>query len=290
MNTSRQAQRVAGWAIATLAFLVGTAVAVAGPTAQLVRVEASVEGGVVKIEAQANAAFDFTTYRPSDKLFVLDMAGLTPAVASGARVLKSDLVSSYRVIAYRGGERSIVRLEVLLRTALEPRVERQGPNQVTLIFGDAETAKAGTKPAQAPPAETVSSGKAATSIDAVEVRQAGDKTEVRIAGDGRLSCEVMRLTNPDRVVVDFEGLRPRLNAKQISSAVQPVRGVRVGTFKANVTRVVIDLEGNEPHHVRAQGNMVTVEFSGQRAAQPPSLESAGAVDKEDAVEVIDLML
>jgi type IV pilus assembly protein PilQ len=287
MNTSRQAtksySRVLGMA---LALLMGTAVALAGPTARLVRVEASVDAGSVRIEAQASGAFDFTTYRPSEKLFVLDMAGVTPqggTVASGARVLKSELVSSYRVIPYRGGERSIVRLEILLRTPAEPRVERQGPGHVAIIFG--ETAAAQNKQSVSPqPAQpSGASDRVATSIEAVEVRQAGEKTEVRIAGDGRLSCEVMRLTNPDRVVVDFEGLRARVAARQITSALQPVRSVRVGTPKNNITRVVIDLDSNEPHHVRASGPMVTVQFNSSAQAQArPSISAPAAEPAQPA--------
>jgi type IV pilus assembly protein PilQ len=304
MKTSRQARRDFQILLVALALLMGTAVAVAGPTARLVRVEASVEGGSVRIEAEASGAFDFTTYRPSEKLFILDMAGVTPAVATGARMLKSDLVSSYRVIPYRGGERSIVRLEVLLRTPAEPKVERSGPGQVTLIFGEPTAAQRPPATITAPAQPTAPADRTATSIDAVEVRQNGDKTEVRIAGDGRLSCEVMRLTNPDRVVVDFEGLRARVAAKSITSALQPVRSVRVGTPKSNVTRVVIDLDSNEPHHVRANGPVVTVQFNSATVAQaqpavaaPPSESpkaevlaepkpaAAPAVEKQVAAEM-----
>jgi len=48
--------------------------ALAASDAPMVHVKAVVRDGGVRLEAQANAPFDYTTYRPSDSLYVLDLS------------------------------------------------------------------------------------------------------------------------------------------------------------------------------------------------------------------------
>ena len=62
----------------------------------VVHVKAVVKDGNVTLEAQANAPFEYTTYRPSESLYVLDLSGVSAADPAGARVVASDLVKSYR--------------------------------------------------------------------------------------------------------------------------------------------------------------------------------------------------
>jgi type IV pilus assembly protein PilQ len=292
MKNNRQAYWVAMLLIPLcgMAWMAAPAAAGPGPSARVVRVEASVSETAVRLDAKATAPFDFTTYRPSENLFIVDFAGVVPGEPSLARVLKSDIVSSYRLLQYRGGERSMVRLEVLLRTPLEPRVERIAPDHVALIFGS-EGPAAQLAPAKlAQPSKPVPApaNNPATSIEQVQVRRAERVTQVAIEGNGRLACEVMRLDNPDRVVLDFSGVSALRAAKAIASDLRPVRGVRVARFKADVVRVVIDLDRNEPHHVHAHGKVVTVDFGPETSAQvktePPSASSALAAQVAAPVE------
>jgi len=83
--------------------------------APVVHVSAQVKDGSVTIEAQANGPFEYTTYRPSDSLYVLDLSGVSAADPAGARVVASNLVKSYRVITYAAGEKPVVRVEILLQ-------------------------------------------------------------------------------------------------------------------------------------------------------------------------------
>ncbi|MBI1738449.1 MAG: type IV pilus secretin PilQ [Acidobacteria bacterium] len=279
MKNSRQAYWVAWLVLATVVCLATPLVAVPGPSARLLRVEAVVSESAVRIEAKASAPFDFTTYRPNENLFIVDMAGVVPGDTGLARVLKSDIVSSYRVLAYRGGDKSMVRLEVLLHTAVEPQVERLAPDHMALIFALPGAAQIAPVKLSQPPAKpekavkTAAMSAPATAIEKVVVRSAEKSAEVHIEGNGRLACEVMRLNNPDRVVLDFAGVSALNAEKEIASAAEPVKGVRLARYKAKVVRVVIDLDRNEPHRVRARGNVVTVAFgaealSGQQTESP----------------------
>lgn len=304
MKNSRQAYWVAWLVVATVVCLATPLVATPGPSARLVRVEASVAENAVRIEAKASAPFDFTTYRPNENLFVVDMAGVVPGETGLARVLKSDIVSSYRVLAYRGGDKSMVRLEVLLHTPVEPQIERLAPDHIALVFAMPGAAQiAPVKLAQPPvpskaegpakpeqPVQTAATNTPATAIENVVIRSAEKFAEVLIEGNGHLACEVTRLSNPDRVVLDFAGVSALHAGKAITSVAEPVKGVRLGQYKANVVRVVIDLGRNAPHRVRARGNVVTVAFgsdnlTGQQrelpAAPPvPAASSTSPINTE----------
>src|SRR6202044_3935732 len=60
-------------------------------------VKAVVKDGAVTLDAQANGPFEYTTYRPSESLYVLDLSGVSAGDSSGARGVPSGLGKSYRV-------------------------------------------------------------------------------------------------------------------------------------------------------------------------------------------------
>src|SRR5437660_525553 len=97
-------------------------------------------------------------------------------------------------------------------------------------------------------------------IEQVRVSQTNQRTQVRVEGNGHLSYLPLRLNQPDRLVLDFSGALVHMRQKSITSNLQPWRGVRVGQFKSDVARVVIDLDVAIPYTVNAEGNAVTVVF------------------------------
>ena len=64
----------------------------------VVHVKAQVTQGVVRLELQANGPFEYTTFRPSANLYVLDLTGVSAGDPAGVRVVSSDLIKSYRVV------------------------------------------------------------------------------------------------------------------------------------------------------------------------------------------------
>src|SRR5207302_8078161 len=116
--------------------------------------------------------------------------------------------------------------------------------------------------------QDTSATSAATIITEVEVSHSrpGDQTIVRVEGNGRLTCQPLRLNNPERLVLDFSGARlavRRTFRRGEPSALKPVRGIRLGQFKPHVARVVIDLESADAaYSVQSEGNTLTVVFAG----------------------------
>jgi hypothetical protein len=166
--------------------------------APVVHVSAAVTDGGVRVQAEASGPFEYTTYRPSPTLYVVDLSGVSAGDASGARVVASDLVKSYRVLSYSSGEKPVVRLEILLAQGVEPRLERSDNQELALVVSRVTNA---TLPAAAP-ASTTAAGRAAIvpttprtaaenpgvqDIRRVYLAQNGDQTEVTISGSGSLA-------------------------------------------------------------------------------------------------------
>ncbi len=118
-----------------------------------------------------------------------------------------------------------------------------------------------------PPVQVTPTSSMATIIARAEIgrSRSGEQTIVRVEGNGRLTCQPHRLNDPERLVLDFAGARLAVRRTSIPSDLKPVRGVRLGQFKPNVARVVIDLEApaaDAPYSVQSEGNTLTVAFAG----------------------------
>lgn len=266
--------------------------------APVVHVKAVVQDGGVRLEAEANGPFEYTTYRPSESLYVLDLSGVSAADPAGARVLASDLVKSYRVVTYAAAEKPVVRVEVLLTRGIEPRVERKDAQDLALVVSRSpksempvagKIATAGPKMIAAT-ATTLDAKSGKFSFDAirqVNLAENAGATEVKISGSGALKYRSLRLHNPERLVLDFSGAHLFASERHIPSNLDPVREIRLAQFTPQVSRVVIDLRAPAEYKINADGNTVTVAFvgkapaaTGERTTEPASpttTESQAAV-------------
>jgi len=233
-------------------------------------VKAVVKNGTVTLEAEANGPFEYTTYRPSESLYVLDLSGVSAADPAGARMVASDLVKSYRTLTYTAGKKPVVRLEILLSQGVEPRLERKDPQQLTLLVSRTndsagKTALTGPAPAVTPisvrTSENKTPGTTPEAIREVKLAQNGDSTDVNVVGTGKLTYHAIRLQNPDRLVLDFAGAQLRTPEKQIASNLDPVREIRLAQFSPQVSRIVIDLRQASPYNITSSDTGITVEFT-----------------------------
>ncbi len=260
--------------------------------APVVHVKAVVKDGAVNLEAQANGPFNYTTYRPSQSLLVLDLSGVSAGDSAGARVIPSELVKSYRVSTYSAGAKPVVRLEILLRAGVEPKIARTGEDELSLSVssnGNAGDGSSAAAPATAAPAVTPIAAKASDTklsipstgtpaIENVKLGQNGEQTEVNVLGSGKLTYHVTRLQNPDRIVLDFSGAHLKTSEKSIASNLDPVRDIRIAQFSPEVSRVVIDLRSPAHYSVNAAGNAVTVAFTPAATSAPaPSADQPSNV-------------
>jgi len=105
-------------------------------------------------------------------------------------------------------------------------------------------------------------GATATSavISSVAITQAPERSAVRVEGEGRLDVHAGRMQNPDRLVLDFAGARLALQKTVIPGIAGPVRGVRIGQYRPDVARVVVDLTTATPYQLSRDGEAVVIYF------------------------------
>src|SRR5437667_34641 len=105
-------------------------------------------------------------------------------------------------------------------------------------------------------------GRAAAVISSVAITQVPQRAAVRVEGQGRLDAHAARLQNPDRLVLDFAGARLAVQQTVIPGISAPVRGVRIGQYRPDVVRVVVDLTTASPYQVSRDGDAVVIYFEG----------------------------
>jgi type IV pilus assembly protein PilQ len=68
------------------------------------------------------------------------------------------------------------------------------------------------------------------------------------------------MQNPERLVLDFAGARLAVQKTVIPGISAPVRGVRIGQYRPDVARVVVDLTTATPYQVSRDGEAVVIYF------------------------------
>jgi type IV pilus assembly protein PilQ len=115
--------------------------------------------------------------------------------------------------------------------------------------------------AQSPEHAGVSATSVPTVISSAAILQtATQHASVRVEGQGKLEARAVRLQNPDRLVLDFSGARLGAHKTEVSGSAAPVMGVRLGQFRNDVVRVVIDLNEAAHYQISHEGSAVVVAF------------------------------
>ncbi len=87
---------------------------------------------------------------------------------------------------------------------------------------------------------------AAVNITATRVWPAADYTRITIEASSEISQKMLLLKDPDRLVLDLDGVDLNANLKALANQISPndpyIKQVRVGNFKPGTVRVVIDLK------------------------------------------------
>ncbi len=271
-----------GWGLGSLvaAGLILSNGALRAEDQPVVHVKAVVKNGAVRLQAEANAPLEYTTYRPSENLYVVELSGVSTTDPAGARNVASDLVKSYRLVPYSVGNKPMVRVEILMSKGVDPQVQRTDSQDIDLVVSRTAIASSVSTPADEKAvmrsaAVTTADAKAAIarpgSIKEVNLAQSGGQTQVSVIGSAQLTYHATRLQNPDRLVLDFAGSQLRTSTKHIASNLDPVREIRLAQFTPDTSRVVIDLRSAAGYNVNADGNKVIVSFD--------SIEPAGGAAK-----------
>jgi type IV pilus assembly protein PilQ len=140
----------------------------------------------------------------------------------------------------------------------------------------------GASPILAQTQESAGATAASAVISSVAITQAPQRATVRVEGEGRLDVHPSRMQNPERLVLDFSGARLAIEKTLIPGVSEPVRDVRLGQYRPNVARVVVDLTSASPYQISRDGSAVVVLFDAQPESPVAAPANAPIVTSEQA--------
>jgi type IV pilus assembly protein PilQ len=111
-------------------------------------------------------------------------------------------------------------------------------------------------------------------ISSVAITQAPARASVRVEGEGRLEPRATRMQDPDRLVLDFAGTRLAVHKTVLPGVSAPVKGVRLGQYKPDVARVVIDLTADAQYEISQESSAIVIWFRTAATAGSSSEKAA----------------
>lgn len=122
-----------------------------------------------------------------------------------------------------------------------------------------------------------------STLNRLAIRGSEKGVEVEATSTQPVTTAAQVLTGPDRLVVDFPGVVPGNQLRNLSVNQAGIKGVRVGLFQSNppVTRVVLDLTAPSPYQLVPNGNAVIIKLG-----QPTPLVATNALPRRAAAAAI----
>ncbi len=101
-----------------------------------------------------------------------------------------------------------------------------------------------------------------------------DGMQVEISASGPLTPKLMKLTGPDRLVVDLPNTIPGGHHSPILVNSADIKSVRMAQFQQDppVTRVVIDLLAPRDGEIASEGNKLVLKLRGEQASAAPTAQ------------------
>jgi len=219
----------------------------------------------------ANGTFTHTEYRPTDNLMLVDLAGVSLAHPdTRVHAVFAPGVRSYRIVSYRspeGGEVARVELSLL-----------PGANvKVSDVEGGMKLDFTGA-PAVPPSPEAIEAAATAprparahlTHVHGISVANAAAGFSLEISGNGPMTAHTMKLTGPDRFVIDIPDSVLDGRPRDVAVNSNGIKDVRVARFQAAppATRIVLDMAKMQDFEISPDGNKLVVKLRDDRNTIP----------------------
>jgi type IV pilus assembly protein PilQ len=259
-----------------------------GSVAELTGVSVSTTGESTVVTLKASGAFTHNEYRPDDKVFLVDLSGVSSAsLKDKSRTLSGALLKSYSVYTFKGASGvSVTRVELVLGDSVAVDVNADGSAIKLRLAGNAakldaagqtaakpETVQASDAPeavraTTATAAPAIASAQRLHSIQKLSVRHAAGSSTVEVEGSNE--AKALLLDNPRRLVLDFAGAVPApvLRKGMIDVNTTEIKDIRVARYQLDppVTRVVLDLSQPCDYELTPDGRNLQVKINARREA------------------------
>lgn len=272
--------------IILLVVVCATTAAAAG--SQMKDVSVATQGSAATITIRATGAFTHTEYRPTDNLLLVDLTGVSAADLDGRhQKVASESVTSYRVVGYKGAAGAeVARVELTLApTAVVTFSESAGTLAVHVDASNPISA-AETKPAAMQTAKSQAQAKPSHVAETrpavvrnVGVTQVDGAAAIEIVASGAIQPKAMKLTAPDRVVIDLPNSVPMGRGRELAVNSGAIKSVRYARYQLDppVTRVVVDLKSAQDFQLTPAGNKLMLTLSAPAATKTETAPAAAPV-------------
>ena len=258
-----------------------TTMAAAGSTAQLAGIRGGHQDNASFVTISANGAFTHTEYRPTDSLMLVDLAGVSVAHPDATvHSIASPSVQSYRIVGYRSASGTeVARIELNLAKGATVKVnEVEGGVELRISGGPASTVPVAEKMAKpatenaAPVAAPHEGGARMSHINNIAIARGKDGINVEVTGSEPMTAKTMRLTSPDRVVLDIPNSVLEGRSREIPVNSSDVKDVRAARFQSAppATRIVVDMTAMHDFEVVPSANRLVLKLKNPEPARKSS--------------------
>lgn len=263
----------------------------------------AVEADSSRVTLRTSGTPAYTSYSPSPDVFVVDLTGtMRPADLAIPATLPSPIASISAEEAVEMGSK-LTRITFRLTQPVTPQTSVSDKSVIVMMPASEKPAEvASAEPPHAEPLAEAPASKVsepmvtaevlplpnARSIRRVGTSGQGPSLEVNIAADGAMSSyKAFRLNNPERLVIDINGVKDHVARRAIEVNDGAVKRVRVAQFSPNVTRVVLDLAGKTKYAITPSRDTLRVTFgenAGVATAAPMPVAAAAVTVEETKKE------
>lgn len=255
-----------------------------GATKPLASLKAITAGGGAsahQLRLRIDGPYSFQPVRATADSLLLDLKGVKAGGVAKEGELPGGVFGGYHLLQYSDSNGvPVVRVQLGVKQAASVKIEKEvsGLRLTAGAPSPAGTTAVAVEPVPSTPIQTSpvqpamkSAPRGPVTVSGVAIKSGpAGETYIDIATSHPSAYNVLHLTNPARLVVDFEGARAATAQRSFASHSEWVKSVRVGQFreKPAIARVVADLNGNPTFDVYAQPNGVRVEIKSRSAAKP----------------------
>ena len=262
----------------------------------------------VIVDLEASAPMVWTSFRNAEGRVVVELPNAIPGTGLADLAPEEGLVSSLTVQRSEEGSRPLTRLVIGTRQEAEHSITADGARlRIQLLpVGEQAEAKLAFEPlseegsASAPSRQEAGAesggipaggtpdspmvapapaGPTASRLDAIEVLAAGSGAVIRIAGDGEFPYSTFVLADPQRFVIDLDGVINRAPRSAVAVTDSVVERVRVAQFKPAprpVSRVVFDLHRGTVPVIERTSDALVVSFPAASGTAPSASQEVSA--------------
>jgi type IV pilus secretin PilQ/predicted competence protein len=217
----------------------------------------------------ADRSFNYNSYYPNPRLFILDVPSAQSKLVKNFVDLKTSQVDSATLTQIGEGQKPLVRVEFNLRQSIQSSLQKEG-SKLRLTFvtqkpfepsvaGGVAGKESSAREQLAKPNQVG----APTSINDVTIQEGEDQLQFTLLTTAKPSFKPLELTGPTRLVIDVENSNFKISRHAVKVNSDLVQRIRFGYGESNqgkLVRCVFDLARNAPYEIVATESGLVIRF------------------------------